>query len=465
MPFEVVGFLFQCSDIHSVHSNLQDAAVCFTKRTRRFGGSIPIHPVSQKYIYTIVARDRKGNRRNFSKPERAAVTRLRLDPKSVEQDVPGITTFYRVASLYYEALRLVPISGINLDGLLDRSNKANHFWTTDAGIGQALAYAQQAAFTVELSLKAYLEGLGKLASSNPDDIRSWKRHGLIKLLRLLEPDEEQHLEELWRRSSARHRLSRNGFHDLLMSINRHYERWRYITDLKDRNLSMDVAIMLGVSEFLLSASGAHFRENSPFKMTTTITSTPSESDEDNQRLIPTVIEGRVQRLEVPEGFNPYSKVVVLIDTEDRNVPIVAHFYRRDVQSYHGIEGTTVRLYGEIGEHEPNLLRFPRVVDPLDRESLHKSENRTLFGSVYDMRLGHGVLGSTRKIHLDLFDKTYFTHVECLFVTDQERSLLEGVHLGDTVLIHGMVASLCGMPMILVGPDRIEKTDEPDAKTD
>ena len=173
-----------------------------------------------------------------------------------------------------------------------------------------------------------------------------------------------------------------------------------------------------------------------------------------------VIEGRIQSIEIPEGLDPYSKVVVLIDTDDCDHPIVAHFSRRDVQSYHGIEGTTVRLYGEIGEQEPNVLRFPRVVDPLDRESLYESEKRTLFGSVYDMRLGHSVLGSTRKLYLCLFDKTYFTHVECLFVTDQERALLEDVNLGDTVLIGGMVTLSRGLPIILVGPDRIRKTEEP-----
>ena len=94
---------------------------------------------------------------------------LHLDPKSTATEVPGITTFSHLAKMYYEASILIPVSGINLKGMFDHHGKDRHFWNTDAGKGQALAYAQQAAFTLELSLKAYLEVLGKLASTDLGD--------------------------------------------------------------------------------------------------------------------------------------------------------------------------------------------------------------------------------------------------------------------------------------------------------
>ena len=144
-----------------------------------------MHPVSQKYVYAIAAIDRKRNQRNFSNPERAQVDALNLDPKSVETNIPGITTFHRLAELYYEASRLIPVSYINLEGMFDHPGKERHFWTSDAGIGQALAYAQQAVFTLEVSLKAYLEALGKLASPNVSDIQKWQKHELVDLFNLL----------------------------------------------------------------------------------------------------------------------------------------------------------------------------------------------------------------------------------------------------------------------------------------
>ena len=94
-----------------------------------------------------------------------------------------------MARMYYEALKLIPVSSIHLDSILDQKNKGSHFWSTDAGIGQALAYAQQAAFTLELSLKAYLEVLGKLSSPKLRDRRQWQSHKLVHLFKLLTDDE------------------------------------------------------------------------------------------------------------------------------------------------------------------------------------------------------------------------------------------------------------------------------------
>ena len=203
MPFEVFNLFSRCSVAHDAHSTLEDAAACFDQLTQRYGGDIPVHPISPKYVFWIVAADRKGNQRNFSTLERERAKTLQLDPKSVETDIPGITTFSHVAKMYYEASRLIPVSGINLKGMFEHHGKDRHFWTTEAGKGQALAYAQQAAFTLELSLKAYLEVLGKLASSNAGDIRQWQTHDLIDLFNLLTEDEKDQLENWWDHSDAK----------------------------------------------------------------------------------------------------------------------------------------------------------------------------------------------------------------------------------------------------------------------
>ena len=105
------------------------------------------------------------------------------------------------------------MSSISLKGMFDHRGKDRHFWTSDAGKGQALAFAQQAAFTLELSLKAYLEGLGKLTSSNVKDIQKWQKHELVDLFNLLTDDEKKQLEAQWVQSDARRNHSKGGFRD------------------------------------------------------------------------------------------------------------------------------------------------------------------------------------------------------------------------------------------------------------
>ena len=195
MPFEVFNIFSRCSETHGAHSSLEDAAFCFAQLTQRYGGDIPVHPISQKYVYEIAAIDRKGNQGNFLESETQKAAALHLDPKSVATEVPGITTFSHLAKMYYEASRLIPVTGINLKGMFDHHGEDRHFWNTDAGKGQALAYAQQAAFTLELSLKAYLEVLGKLASTDLADIRKWRKHELTNLFKLLTDDEKKPLRE------------------------------------------------------------------------------------------------------------------------------------------------------------------------------------------------------------------------------------------------------------------------------
>ena len=294
MPFEVSNMLFRCSETHDAHSRLEDAAACFARLTQRYGGDIPVHPISQKYVYWIAAIDRKGNQRNFSNPERAKVAALHLDPKSVDTDVPGITTFSHLAKMYFEASRLIPVLSINLKGMFDDLGTDRHFWTTDAGKGQALAYAQQAAFTLELSLKAYLEVLGKLASPDVGDTQRWQKHELIDLFNLLTDDEKKQSEEWWNHSDAKRNHFRGSFREFLSSSNKLYIKWRYITDLRSADLSMDIPMLLSASNFLLSASERVFRKSSPIKVNITTTTYPSTEHTDGRptpRSVTTLLKG------------------------------------------------------------------------------------------------------------------------------------------------------------------------------
>ena len=186
MPYEVfTPLFFRCSEMHVAHAKLEDAAACFSQLTQRYAGNIPIHPISQKYVYAIAAIDRKGNQRNFSAEEKKRAEELKLDPQSLQTEIPAITTFSSMARVYCEALKLIPVESIALENILDYKTKGRHFWATDAGIGQALAYAQQAAFTLELSLKAYLEVTGKLAAPRGGVHQGWKTHNLKELFDLL----------------------------------------------------------------------------------------------------------------------------------------------------------------------------------------------------------------------------------------------------------------------------------------
>lgn len=466
MPYEVFNIFFRCSETHQAHFKLEDAVACFAQLTQRYGGDIPVHPLSQKYVYEIVAVDRNGNQRNFSKPERLNAVALNLDPKSVATDIPGITTFFHLAQLYLEASRLIPVSSISLKGMFDYRGKDRHFWTSDAGKGQALAFAQQAAFTLELSLKAYLEGLGKLASSNVGDIQKWQKHELIDLFNLLTDDEKKQLEMWWSQSDARRIHFKGGFRDFLSSSNKLYMKWRYITDLRSPNLSIDIPMLLSASEFLLSASDRLFRKSSPIKVNITTTTYPDTVDGAGRPIPPSVaalVKGRVRAVRIPKGFDPFSIVELVIDSDQHEHVVVAQLYKRYVWDYYGLEGERVALAGRIREDQPHVLLHPNHVDEFRRGPKYTSERRTLRGSIYDMRIVTSAFGGAQQVNLVLHDDTYFTQVECFFVADEERDKLKEVNLGDRILISGCVTLLNGQPMILVGPDRIDKVlEEPDA---
>lgn len=459
MPYEVFNIFSRCSEVHGAHSSLEEAIACFAELTQRYGGDIPVHPISQKYVHWITAVDRKGNQRNFSAPEREEVAALQLDPKSVVTDIPGITTFSHVAKMYYEASRQIPVSSINLKGMFDDQVKDRHFWTSDAGKGQALAYAQQAAFTLELSLKAYLEVLGKLASPSKGDVQKWQKHELVDLFNLLTDDEKKQLEAWWDHSDAKRSHFKGRFREFLSASNKLYMKWRYITDLTSPDLSIDIPMLLSASDFLLSASDRVFRKSSPIKVNITTRTYPNTDDGDGkpiQRSLPTLVEGRVLAVRIPDGYDPYGIVEVVIDSDHHEQSVIAQFYKRSVKDYYGLDGERVTLVGEIREDLPHLLMYPSHLDEPKRKLEYAFERRTLRGSVYDMRIVHPAYGLSEKVDLALWDETFFTQVECFFTTDEERDQLMDVNLGDKILISGSVTLLNGQPILLVGPDRIEK---------
>ena len=357
------------------------------------------------------------------------------------------------------------MSHVNLKGLFDHHGDDRHFWTSDAGKGQALAYAQQAAFTLELSLKAYLEVLGKLASLNVSDIQKWHRHELVDLFKLLTYDEKKQLEEWWIHSDTRRTHFKGSFRQFLSASNKLYMKWRYITDLTSPNLSIDIPMLLSASDFLLSASDRLFRKSSPIKVNITTTTYPTTVDSDGEpmpRSVTTLVEGRVREVKTPEGFDPFSVVDLVIDSDQHEHDVIAQFYKRYARDYYGLEGERVTLIGEVREDQPYVLPHPNHMGEPERKLAYTSERRTLRGSIHDIRIVHSAFGAPEKATLALWDETFFTQVECFFVTNVERDQLKEFDLGDEVMISGCVTLLNGEPMILVGPDHIEKVlEEPE----
>ena len=465
MPYVVFNPFFRCSELHSPHSRLEDAAACFAEMTERYDGKIPVHPITQKYVYAITAINRKGNQRDFLDSAIEKAKLLGLDPKSLVTKVPGITTFSHVAKLYYEAAKLIPITGISLEGILDYKNKGTHFWTTDAGLGQALAYAQQSAFTLELSLKAVLEVLGKLAEPDGGKGQPWQTHDLIDLFKLLTEEERDLLERRWTHSDTKRQHFNGTFREFLSSSNNIYLKWRYITDLRSSDLSIDIQILLSGASFLLSTSENLGRQRSPFKITSTVTTYSEDVDDDGNPRPPmssAYVEGRVRSVKIPEGYDPFSLVEVVIGCEHLGHDVTAFFYKRNVGDYFRLQGEQVAFTGYAREDESHLLHGPQRLDRLEesqREAHYTSEDRTLSGSVYDLKACPPLYGQTTSFELVLSDKTYFTFVQCFFLTERERQELAGIQLGDQILINGLVTSLDGKPAILVQPKHVEQVSE------
>ena len=77
--------------------------------------------------------------------------------------------------------------------------------------------------------------------------------------------------------------------------------------------------------------------------------------------------------------------------------------------------------------------------------------RTLRGSVYNLLRHEDSYGRTARVNLTLRDSTFFSHADCLFITDAEQEMLTSVQLGDEVTIWGQATLLNGRPVLVVDP--------------
>ena len=205
---------------------------------------LPLRNSTGKYIHAIGKVDRHGKQLDFTPSEKEQARRLGLPPEAVMFDGSGIITFYNIANMLYESSRLIPVTGINLEGLFDYKVRNRHFWSTEAGLGQVISYAQQATFTVELSLKALLEASGQLVNI-PE--KSWRTHDLKRLYDLLHRDDQQRLEDQWRALPKSERASYPTMLGFLSDARRFYMDWRYIPTLKSVEHSMDVSALLSAA--------------------------------------------------------------------------------------------------------------------------------------------------------------------------------------------------------------------------
>lgn len=466
MPFVVSSFFYRCDDEdhgHGAHFRLEEAVSCLDELKRFRDGEIPIHPISGKYMQAIIAVDKEGNQRDFTRAEKKLAKCLGLDSKSVYIVKPGITTFYNLAKMYIEALRLLPMLSVDLEGLFDYQDTRRHFWNTDAGKGQAIAYTQQAILTLELSLKAMLEVHGKIAEHISENKLDWQTHNLIHIFDLLPEEVKEMVEGRWISLPSSKRQFDGTFSDFLSDIGNSYTGWRYIPELKSSNLTMEISTLHTASSLVMDAASISLRKRSPLRVTFSEPKVIKNGDSEAPEMREVYVEGLVVSVEVPESLDPLGRVEVVIKSDHHEHDIVALLYKRDVERYYQLNGERVFITGYSSAAEPHLLEHSY----LDRENLflhpmYKSEHRKLRGSVYDVMTSSRVHQQTIT-NFTLWDMTYHTEVSCIISTDEERNRLAGIQLGDEILISGLVTLKNGRPLVLVGPDSIEKIEEESTK--
>ena len=459
MPFVVSSFFYRCDDVdyggHGVHFTLKEAVDCLNELAR--DGDVPIHPITGKYMQAIFAVDGNGDSRDFTKKEKRIAKALGLDPKSVVTEKQGIITFGDIAEKCFEALRLLPISAFDLEQALDYRHAGSHFWTTDAGIGQALFHTQQTLFTLELSLKAVLEVLGKLTKGPQGKRPNWQTHDLIVLFELLEEEHKNTLERWWANSPASERQYDGTLKELLTSVRNSYGEWRYIPQLKDAP-SINIGALQDASRLLLRYERFAFKQTLPIKVTSRVDSSQSLNGGTAGRVeYPAIIEGVVRRVKIHGSYDPFGEVEVVIDSDHHAHDVTTKFCLRDAESYYGLEGERVTLGGWSYQGQPSVLYRPYHIGLKDKSSSYTSEYRTLKGSVYNLKVSETAYRVTQA-HLILKDETFFSEVDCLFITSEERDKLDGVQLGEDIFISGIVTLLNGRPIRLVGPDKIERIE-------
>ena len=460
MAYEVFSTFTRCAAIHGSHSNVPGAVACYNTIVTNIEGKIPSWKHTGKHVHVVGAVDRQGRQRALTDREISQLTNLGLPPEAFLIEKETITTFNNIAEMFHEASRLMPISNISLEGLFDYEARNKHFWGTTAGMGQAFVFAQQIVFTVELALKALLEASGKLLTVPPN---TWQTHDLVELFNLLDTEEQRTLEQRWKSLPSSHNQSHKNLFDLLSATKNHYMDWRYIPTLTSTELSLDVTAMLGASGLILGLAMDTFRENSPVSVNVEVTSqAPASPDRpDATKVLKRVmVKGVIQSVNIPEGFEPHSQVDVVVQLEayydgmtnkESIESVTARFRKSQVESYYGIVGENVCLVGWSTESDPHILDSASHNGTLNRGASYTFEHRTLRGTVFDLKKREKEGEQTAEFTLILDDSTYYTKVDCHFLTDEEREQIVDVRLGAEITIQGQSTLLNGKPVSLFAP--------------
>lgn len=466
MAFEVFSPFMRCAELHDVHRTLSAAAACYNQIDQEKDGEIPTWKSSGKYVHVIAKVSKRGNILDFTRREVNEATALGLPLAALLTQRPGITSFPQFAKMYYEASRTIPISALNLQGMFDHEARDKHYWATEAGIGSALAHAQQVAFTLELSLKALLETMGKLVSVPKE---CWQTHDLVVLYSLLEPPEQQFLQQQWRAMSSSDRSNYNTLSEFLTATKNLYMELRYIPTLKSANLSMDTQAMLNASLIVLRRSDNLAIQLAPIKprVSTSVTY-PSAGDRldrmtDRQNVF---VQGTVVLVKTSSefDFDPNSPVEVVIRPIDyfngvKQIPfdadVTAVFRKCNVESYFGLEGEMVTLSGWVSAAEQSVLKHAQHTGHVSRGASYQFATQTLRGQAYNLLVRETSYGGPTRVTLILRDSTFLSDVDCFFVTEEEKAIVENVTLGAEITISGHVTLLNGRPVSLVGPSLVD----------
>jgi hypothetical protein len=167
---------------------------------------------------------------------------------------------------------------------------------------------------------------------------------------------------------------------------------------------------------------------------------------------------------IPEGCDPYSLVEVAVETEDYG-QLTFEVHKLDPEQYHGLKGRNLTVIGDYNPNCPAVLRRPSIrgIDGKEnRDTFYSVETRTLQGTIYDVTRPKGP-HRLDTVSLVLQDETYFTMVQCLFLAKEEQDQITGpsgsaqhFQFGDRISIRGQVTLKNGLPVVLVGPNSINK---------
>ena len=460
MAFEVFSPFRRCTETHRAHHRLSCAAACYDQIDQAEDGEIPTWKSTGKYVHVIAKVDRRGKVLNFKDKDKRQAKALGLPQQALLTQKPNVTSFLEFANMFYEASRTIPISFLNLEGMFDYLARDKHYWATKAGIGSALAHGQQVAFTLEMSLKALLEETGKLVTISKD---RWQIHDLVVLHGFLDQSEQQTLEQHWQAMSPSDRSNYNTLSEFLAATKNLYMDLRYIPTLKSTDLSMDTRAMLHASDIVLRRAQGLAVQLAPIKPWKSALVTYSSAGHDVGGTVDwqqVMVRGVVMSVKIPEDFDPYNLVEVVIHPTDYfngvkqisfDSDVTASFRRSSVERYFGLEGAEVIIAGRVKAADPSALINAQYVEEVNCNASYTTETRTLKGQAYNLIVRETGYDDDTRVTLILRDMTFLSDVDCLFVTEEEKAAVQNVTLGAEVTIRGHVMLLNGRPVSLVGP--------------